>query len=71
MLSKTLIVTALTMGTVGGSGAVLQPSEFELAAGPVRISAGGEQGLAAHLDPAFDFRASILMRGKTRLTLGR
>ena len=71
MLSKAIIVTALSMGTVGTTGAALQPSQFDLAAGPVRISAGGEQGLAAHLDPAFDFRASVLVRGNTRLTIGK
>ena len=69
MFTKAILITALSMGTVGGGSAVLQPSQMDLAAGPIRISAGGGQGLNAHLDPAFDFRASVLVRGNTRLTI--
>lgn len=68
MITKALLITAISASAIGGGSAALQPSSIELAAGPVRISASGETGVNAALDPAFDLSLSVTLRGDTRIS---
>ena len=69
MITKAILITAISASAIGGRSAALQPTAIELAAGPVRISASGETGIDAALDPAFDLRLSVTLRGDTRISI--
>lgn len=69
MITKSIIIAALSVGTVGGGGIALQPTGLELAAGPVRIDANGETGFSASMDSASENRLTIVLKNDTRLTL--
>jgi hypothetical protein len=69
MITKSILITALSISAIGGTGVALNPA-IELAAGPVIISANGDTGLTTAMGDSFDMRLSVTLAGRARINIG-
>ncbi|MEE9347570.1 MAG: hypothetical protein V3U82_05205 [Robiginitomaculum sp.] len=69
MITKSILITALSISALGGGGVALNPA-IELAAGPVIISANGDTGFSTSMGDSFDMRLSVTLAGRARINIG-